>query len=307
MKSKIEVGMRFGSLVVKERDYSKSSKNAYWICECDCGKIVSKAAQGLNNGQSTCCDRYKCPYRKQLGKDLTGQRFERLVALHATDKRINNSVVWVFQCDCGNIKELPSSSVTSGKVKSCGCLKAETDRQTKNTWINLTGQKFGHLTAIKRVESDKYGHARWECECDCGNPEHLIVTGDNLRRGHTQSCGCDRRSHGEIKISQLLNENSIPYVQEYKPFKFASKNWASYDFYVNNKYIVEYDGETHYKANLHGWHTEEQLKAQQERDIIKNQWCEDNNIPLIRIPYWRLKDLCIEDLLLETSEYIINK
>ena len=72
MKSKIEIGMRFGALVVKERDYSKTSKNAYWICECDCGKIVSKASQGLSNGQTICCDRYKCPYRKLLGKDLTG-------------------------------------------------------------------------------------------------------------------------------------------------------------------------------------------------------------------------------------------
>ena len=36
--------MRFGSLTVKERDYSKKTKNAYWICQCDCGNIVSKAA-----------------------------------------------------------------------------------------------------------------------------------------------------------------------------------------------------------------------------------------------------------------------
>jgi len=37
----------------------------------------------------------------------------------------------------------------------------------------------------------------------------------------------------------------------------------------------------------------------------KNQWCKENNIPLIRIPYTHLKDLCIEDLLLETSNYVV--
>lgn len=63
--------MRFGSLIVKERDYNKKTKNAYWICQCDCGNIVSKAAQGLNNGETVCCDRYKCPNRKKLGTDLT--------------------------------------------------------------------------------------------------------------------------------------------------------------------------------------------------------------------------------------------
>ncbi len=82
--------------------------------------------------------------------------------------------------------------------------------------------------------------------------------------------------------------------------------WARFDFYVNNKYIIEYDGETHYQSNLHGWYDKSHLKAQQERDIIKNQWCKDNNIPLIRIPYTHLNDLKIEDLLLETSEYIVE-
>ena len=42
-----------------------------------------------------------------------------------------------------------------------------------------------------------------------------------------------------------------------------------------------------------------------ERDAFKNEWCKENNILLIRIPYWHLKDLCIEDLKLETSKFII--
>ena len=42
-----------------------------------------------------------------------------------------------------------------------------------------------------------------------------------------------------------------------------------------------------------------------ERDLIKNQWCRENDIPLIRIPYTHLTQLCIEDLLLETSQFLI--
>ena len=145
----------------------------------------------------------------------------------------------------------------------------------------------------------------WECECDCGNPNHIIVTGDNLRRGHTQSCGCDRRSHGELKVGQILKEHNIKFIQEYRPFKFSSGRYASFDFYVEDKYVIEYDGETHYKYNLHGWHNKERLNAQKERDIIKDQWCRDNNIPLIRIPYTKLDTLCIDDLVLETSNFIV--
>lgn len=305
MKSKIEIGMRFGALVVKERDYSKNSKNAYWICECDCGKIVSKAAQGLSNGETVCCDRRTCVYRKFRGKDITGQKFGRLTAIRPTDKRVNNSIVWIFQCDCGNTKEIPAYYVVNNGVQSCGCLKRETDKQPKGNIKDEIGNKYGHLTVVARAGSNIGGQAMWECECDCPAKTHIIVLGNNLRRGHTVSCGCERRSHGELRVEELLRNNNISFIQEYKPFKFSSGANASFDFYVNNKYIIEYDGETHYQYNLHGWHNETQMKVQQERDIIKNQWCKDNNIPLIRIPYWHLQDLCIEDLRLETSKFII--
>ena len=43
-----------------------------------------------------------------------------------------------------------------------------------------------------------------------------------------------------------------------------------------------------------------------ELDEYKNQWCKENNIPLIRISYTHLNDLCIEDLLLETTKFLIN-
>lgn len=54
--------------------------------------------------------------------------------------------------------------------------------------IDLTGQKFGRLTAIKRVGSSKNKSALWLCKCDCGN--EIIATSNNLRNGNTQSCGC---------------------------------------------------------------------------------------------------------------------
>lgn len=131
------------------------------------------------------------------------------------------------------------------------------------------------------------------------------MCGSSLRRGRTKSCGCDRRSHEEKAIANLLKENNISFEQEKVLFKFSSGTNAYFDFYIENKYLIEYDGETHFICNLHGWDTLEQLNQQQERDKIKTQWCKDNNIPLIRIPYTHLKDLKIEDLLLETSKFIV--
>lgn len=62
---------------------------------------------------------------------------------------------------------------------------------------DLTGQRFGKLTVIeKHPVATKDRKARWVCKCDCGNM--TIVTGKQLRRGKTLSCGC-LRSEANIK------------------------------------------------------------------------------------------------------------
>lgn len=237
--------------------------------------------------------------------DLTGKKFNRLTVLEKLNKR-GNEWYWKCKCDCGNICEVAGVSLRSNRTKSCGCLKKESDRKPKGNVKDEIGNKYSHLTVIKRDGSNKRGQAKWLCQCDCGNPNLISVLGDNLRRGHTTSCGCDRRSKGEKKIIELLYQNNISFIAEKTMFKYNNGSRATFDFYVEDKYLIEYDGETHYQKNLHGWHNEEQLLKQQERDMIKNEWCRTNKIPLIRIPYWHYDDLCIEDLKLETSKYIVE-
>ena len=55
--------------------------------------------------------------------------------------------------------------------------------------IDLTGQRFGMLTVLRRAESGN-GKVCWTCRCDCGST--IEVSGNNLKRGHTVSCGCKR-------------------------------------------------------------------------------------------------------------------
>lgn len=55
--------------------------------------------------------------------------------------------------------------------------------------VDLTGEKFNSLTAIKRAEANTpAGKAIWSCLCDCGTM--VSVTSGHLRSGHTKSCGC---------------------------------------------------------------------------------------------------------------------
>lgn len=65
--------------------------------------------------------------------------------------------------------------------------------------LNLDGCRFDRLQVIARKSSDKFGHARWLCKCDCGN--EIITTGDRLTRGHTKSCGCLQKEQVSHRFS----------------------------------------------------------------------------------------------------------
>ncbi len=54
--------------------------------------------------------------------------------------------------------------------------------------IDLVGRKFGKLTVLEECSRSKNGSIKWLCECECGNK--AIVRSDELRSGHTSSCGC---------------------------------------------------------------------------------------------------------------------
>lgn len=56
--------------------------------------------------------------------DITGRSFGRLTALHRVPA-ITRGHVWLFECTCGNKKEILKASVMSGKTQSCGCLAHE--------------------------------------------------------------------------------------------------------------------------------------------------------------------------------------
>lgn len=55
-------------------------------------------------------------------------------------------------------------------------------------FIDITGQKFGRLTVVERLENDKHNRSVFRCKCDCGN--EITAAGRNLRIRKVQSCGC---------------------------------------------------------------------------------------------------------------------
>jgi hypothetical protein len=291
------IGKKFHQLTVLYRT-ENHGKRIMWVCQCDCGNITIVAGAHLKNGHTKSCGCYK---KNGTREDLTNKRFGKLVVLkyhHSDDK---GHTFWECQCDCGKKHISRKDALTGGKTVSCGCYKNKIS--SENNTIDLTNQHFEKLTVIKRAGSDTFNNALWLCQCECGNKK--IIAGFSLRKGDTKSCGCIK-SFGEATISKLLQDNNILFERE-KTFEdcYINKGKAKFDFYVNNQYIIEFDGIQHFRSNS-GWNTKEKVLTTQQSDKIKNQWCKNNNIPLIRIPYTH-KDIILEDLLLETTTFLYKE
>lgn len=104
----------------------------------------------------------------------------------------------------------------------------------------------------------------------------------------TKSCGCIS-SLGEEKISNLLKQNNILFETQYSFKNLIYKLPLRFDFAIFNNdgslsHLVEYDGQQHFEITKFS-PTKEDLKLIQYRDELKNNYCKENNIKLIRIKY----------------------
>ena len=226
--------------------------------------------------------------------DLTGQVFGKLTVLEeAKERNKSGSVCWICQCECGNTVVVSGDNLRRNHTKSCGCQKKDSAQARV---IDLTGQRFGKLVVNRKTNNPYPGnrHTYWLCDCDCGKT-NILIDGENLKAGHTKSCGCINYSIGEQNIEFLLKENNISYIKE---FKFNDLGLYRFDFYLPEYHrLIEFDRKQHFQECGGSWDKNDNLKQRQERDKIKNQYALDNNIDLIRIPYWERDNITIDYIL----------
>ena len=143
--------------------------------------------------------------------NLKNRRFGKLKVIKRANDKVapsgSHRSAWLCKCDCGNTIEVQSSNLQNNHTQSCGCYNKE--RVSEEHLIDLTNQKFGRLIVIERTD-DKflpsgYHKTQWLCRCNCGN--NKIVSSENLRNGHTTSCGCYQKQRAsEARLIDLTNK-----------------------------------------------------------------------------------------------------
>ena len=315
-------GMQFNEWTVLYRDFEKENEVTfrtgnkspkYWYCKCSCGNEKSIVSGNLRFNKSKSCG---APIHRETPpnfQDLRGQVFGRLLVLNRGENTGKWKVGWYCVCSCGNFVTVDAGHLRANHTRSCGCFQR--DRAHETHFKDLTGKRFGKLLVLDRnfeyqnIKESKQTY--WNCICDCGSK--TVVIGGKLVFGHTQSCGCVS-SFGELKIKEIFNNLGLAYKSNLtfpdclgvtgKRLKF---DFGVFDNNKNLRYVIEFDGTQHFICEERGWGSKENFEKQQIRDRLKDKYCFDRNIPIIRIPYVMLNFMTIDDLRLETSNFILTR
>ncbi len=105
-----------------------------------------------------------------------------------------------------------------------------------------------------------------------------------------------RLSYGEKKIKDYLIRNNISFEQEFQFDDCINKKKLLFDFYIfDRKILIEFDGKQHFEP-IKYFGGIEGYNYRKKNDIIKNIYCIENKIELIRISY---EDINIVDKILD--------
>lgn len=286
--------------------------NAWWVFQCDCGnKICHRMAQ-VRDGKIKDCG---CE-REQKDKYI-GQIYNYLTIIEKDNnyKKEHNikgkGSYYKCQCKCGNFKTVRLNMITSGGVKSCGCLKKEQEKENLIHGYNfkdLTGKKIGKLTVLRRAEEVENKDIFWVCQCECGTIK--TIRGASLRKETVYSCGCLNISNGENKIKEILTMANIPFIFDSVYFKdliLPTGGYGRYDFILlkDNKpyWLIEFDGKQHYQP-IDYFGGEEAYIQLKQNDKYKNEYARIHNLPLTRIPYIEIGNLTLD--LLFDKKFLVN-
>lgn len=326
-KHVIEPGTRFGRLTVlgiNEEEsgfYTSRSGNRRYVrkydCKCDCGNETTIAKEFLTRrkGGTRSCG---CALKGAARKDLTGRVFNNLEVIRLDDSKdggCGKHAYWICRCViCGNERSFRSSDLIDGHAKDCGCGKSA--RLSNAVLKDLSDMTFGHLHVVERDLSVGHAsgqHARWLCRCEiCGSIES--VSGQMLTKYGKDRCAkCNGgMSLGEVRIAEIFNSHGVKYDHDRSVGCINPKTGRQllFDFVVENydglnRFIVEFDGCQHFRTAPEAWEKTLPLEERIKYDEYKNQWCSENNIPLIRIPYTHLNKLCFNDLLPSKTAFLV--
>lgn len=299
-------GKQFENFTVLYRgeDIVKDGKKrrVRWHCMCNCGNEFDAIADNIKKRPNMSCNECANKRRAENNRiDVVGNKYGRLTILEIVPNTRPTRVK--CRCDCGNIYIGDQADIVSTHTQSCGCLQREraSESNTKD-WTGIVSECGIEFLKPDHIRDE--GQWLWKCKCGvCGNEFVTLPAKVNL--GYVTSCGCAVQSSYERHIKHFLEELNVEFIEQYS-FKDCKNTYSlRFDFAILQNgsllYLVEYDGEQHFRP-IEWFGGMTNFRKQQNRDKIKNEYCLSHNIPLLRIPY----NLSKEEIKQQIYEYHLS-
>ncbi len=251
-------GKMFNNWLVlgKAEDYisPKGYKATYWLCECQCeNKTRRKLRTGcLKNGSSKSCGCKKDTYKSKVN-NLIGKKYGKLKVIkryYGDDIRNKrNKVVWLCECECGNIKPVIVDDLRSGKVKSCGCLISNAENEIEDFLRinNIIFDKQYVFDDCKNIKALPFDFAIFDYNfefkflIEVNGAYHYNLTGykdAEEKLFYTQKNDLIKLQYCNFKGIDLL---IIPYWDFYKKESIIAEKLIYYNLISQNNIIYFYD------------------------------------------------------------------
>lgn len=224
--------------------------------------------------------------------------------------------------DCGRIYDVtPDSFLGTVNKKGTRCPecykvknkkslqkrgKKQSDNYKKLYFKKLKEIHNGHIMPISDYVTYK---SKIKVRCDrCENVWETRASSLICNKEH--GCpNCNKfKSKGVIEIEGYLINENLFYLKEFSYRNCKNKHVLPFDFLVFDQLLIEFDGGQHFMS-VDYFGGRDGFKYRRCNDEIKNQYCIDNNIPLIRIPYWEKDNIeyILENVLAYFNIHKINK
>lgn len=291
VKHFIEIESGSGCKLISE-EYSNSHENLK--IQCRCGDIYDIKFSNFKHRLQ-----YECPQCR--GRVIWNWHYDSVKEYIETKSNsgcklltknfTNGKDKLKIQCECGREFKTSFNSFMYNKKQRCNvCSGKEYDHRYVREYIKNNSNCMLISDEYKDSQSDLV------IRCNCGNKYKASLNA--FQYENKRQCNECSMSKGETKIGLLLEKRNISFKSEYSFENLVGVNGGllRFDFAIlnsNNELVslIEYDGEFHFMERYKG----DGFKDTQIHDKRKNQYCKDNNIPLLRIPYWDFDN--IEDVL----------
>ena len=249
---------------------------------CNCGNKSKISFTSFKRG-SRCnkCKAKKLQNDRKTPLEEVKQYFKDQGCELLSDEYMNNKTLLYYICNCGNKSKISFEHFKSEKrCKKCGIKKMQESQKTPFEEVKQYFKDQGcELLSTEYIKNS----VLLDYICSCGNKSEISFS--NFKSGRRCS-KCKPRSKGEIKICQLFDLKEIAYNMEVAIKEIGNKR---YDFQLNDSFI-EYHGMQHYCPGSFGskkiFAGHKNLLKCIERDQIKIDYCKNNKIPLLIIPFW---------------------